>query len=294
MAAHPLRPGRAACRQTSADRPAPRCDRRRRPCRCRRPPPLPARQLFGLHANADISYYTAAAKALWTGLLDLQPRTGGAGDGASREEVVAGVARDIRSRLPEPFDVPLLRKSMGTPSPTQVRARAGSEGPPCLNEQPRARYALSLPCACSQLPCAGPPITTPPPPPPGRPCCCRSWSASTRCWPRWPPAWRTWRARSLGRSPSAGRSRSSRPRSPSAGCRPRGRASRRRRRSRSAPGSRGSHAATRSLRRGRRAASRASCGSRGCTRRRRTSRRWCRRRAATAGGRSTAATCAPR
>jgi dynein heavy chain len=84
--------------------------------------PPPHTQLFGLHANADISYYTAATKALWSGLLDLQPRTGGGpGSAPSREEVVGAVARDIRGRLPEPFDVLLLRKAFGVPSPTQVR-----------------------------------------------------------------------------------------------------------------------------------------------------------------------------
>jgi len=78
-------------------------------------------QLFGLHANADISYYTSAAKALWAGLVDLQPRTGGVGSGGqSREELMGAVARDIKGRLPAPFDVALVRKAIGTPSPTQV------------------------------------------------------------------------------------------------------------------------------------------------------------------------------
>lgn len=36
-------------------------------------------QVFGLHGNADISYYTNATKALWADLVDLQPRTGSSG-----------------------------------------------------------------------------------------------------------------------------------------------------------------------------------------------------------------------
>ncbi|GLI59150.1 hypothetical protein VaNZ11_000978 [Volvox africanus] len=77
-------------------------------------------EAFGLHANADISYYTSATKAIWTDLVDLQPRTGGGGGGVGREEFIGGVARDIFAKIPEPFDLPQLRKELGTPSPTQV------------------------------------------------------------------------------------------------------------------------------------------------------------------------------
>lgn len=87
------------------------------------PPDLPCPQspeAFGLHANADISYYTSATKAIWADLVDLQPRTGSGGGGVGREEFIAGVARDIAAKIPEPFDLPQLRKEMGTPSPTQV------------------------------------------------------------------------------------------------------------------------------------------------------------------------------
>lgn len=40
--------------------------------------------------------------------------------GISREEFIAGVARDIQTKIPEPFDMPLLKKEIGIPSPTQV------------------------------------------------------------------------------------------------------------------------------------------------------------------------------
>ena len=52
--------------------------------------------------------------------VDLQPRVGAVGAGLSREDVIAGVARDIASKIPEPFDLQLLHKSIDTPSPTQV------------------------------------------------------------------------------------------------------------------------------------------------------------------------------
>lgn len=77
-------------------------------------------QVFGLHANADISYYTAATKSMWNNLVDLQPRVGAAAGGISREAFVGSVASDIAAKIPEPFDVPLLAKGLGVPMPTQV------------------------------------------------------------------------------------------------------------------------------------------------------------------------------
>jgi dynein heavy chain len=81
---------------------------------------LPPLQVFGLHANADISYYTSDTRALWGDLVDLQPRVGAAAGAMSREEFVAGIVRDISAKIPEQFDLPLLAKGLGVPSPTQV------------------------------------------------------------------------------------------------------------------------------------------------------------------------------
>jgi len=81
---------------------------------------IPHCQVFGLHSNADISYYTAGAKELWSNLVDLQPCTGPVKGGLSREEFTAGVARDITAKIPEQFDLPLLAKELGVPTPTQV------------------------------------------------------------------------------------------------------------------------------------------------------------------------------
>jgi len=33
-------------------------------------------EVFGLHHNAEIGYYTGAAKEMWSHLIDLQPQTG--------------------------------------------------------------------------------------------------------------------------------------------------------------------------------------------------------------------------
>eukprot|EP00899_Mesostigma_viride_P018540 jgi/Mesvir1/26688/Mv20468-RA.1 len=77
-------------------------------------------EVFGLHPNADISYYTNGTKAIWRNLVDLQPRNTGDGAGGSRDEVIASVARDIQSKIPAPFDLLLMRKEMDVPTPVQV------------------------------------------------------------------------------------------------------------------------------------------------------------------------------
>jgi dynein heavy chain, axonemal len=77
-------------------------------------------EVFGLHANADIQYYSNATKDLWRDLIELQPRTAGSGGGVTREEFIALTARDILNAVPDPFDIPVIKKEIGAPSPTQV------------------------------------------------------------------------------------------------------------------------------------------------------------------------------
>lgn len=45
-------------------------------------------EVFGLHMNAEIGYYTNAAKDMWSCLINLQPETGGSSAGISRETYV--------------------------------------------------------------------------------------------------------------------------------------------------------------------------------------------------------------
>ncbi|XP_067295015.1 dynein axonemal heavy chain 10 isoform X2 [Pseudorasbora parva] len=78
-------------------------------------------EVFGLHPNAEIGYYTQAARDMWTHLIELQPQTGDSGGGISRDEYISQVARDIQSKLPEAFDLDVIRKKLGLEiSPTTV------------------------------------------------------------------------------------------------------------------------------------------------------------------------------
>jgi dynein heavy chain len=77
-------------------------------------------EVFGLHANADISYYTITTKTLWRDLVSLQPQGGDNQGGLRREEAISSIAVDLLAKLPKPFDLPKIKKEMGTPTPVQV------------------------------------------------------------------------------------------------------------------------------------------------------------------------------
>ena len=80
--------------------------------------------VFGLHPNAEIGYFTDASKVLWANLIDLQPRTGAGTAGASREDYIAGVVKDIQAKIPAGEDIMNIKKRLsaetGTVTPTQV------------------------------------------------------------------------------------------------------------------------------------------------------------------------------
>jgi len=76
--------------------------------------------VFGLHSNAEISYYNNAGKALWIDILTMQTSGGGAAGGINREDQISIIADDIQSKLPQAFDEYNIRKSFDEPSPTQV------------------------------------------------------------------------------------------------------------------------------------------------------------------------------
>uniref|UniRef100_A0A182TQL6 AAA+ ATPase domain-containing protein n=1 Tax=Anopheles melas TaxID=34690 RepID=A0A182TQL6_9DIPT len=62
-------------------------------------------EVFGLHSNAEIGYYTTAVRETWAHLIDLQPQTGADTGGISRDEFIDRAAVDILKKLPKPFDI---------------------------------------------------------------------------------------------------------------------------------------------------------------------------------------------
>lgn len=62
----------------------------------------PAPEAFGLHENADITCAQAETRDMLDIILSLQPRTAG-GVGASREEVIEKLSKDILGKTPDPW-----------------------------------------------------------------------------------------------------------------------------------------------------------------------------------------------
>ena len=78
-------------------------------------------EIFGLHPNAEIGYYTNAARDMWANLVELQPQDTGGSGGISREDHIANLAKDIQGKLPVLFDLDVIRRQRGNEiSPTTV------------------------------------------------------------------------------------------------------------------------------------------------------------------------------
>ncbi|KAF7265371.1 hypothetical protein GWI33_021219 [Rhynchophorus ferrugineus] len=66
--------------------------------------------VFGLHPNAEIGYYTQATKEMWNLLIELQPQVSSSDKGISREEFIDGVANDILRKIPEEYEIWRVRR----------------------------------------------------------------------------------------------------------------------------------------------------------------------------------------
>lgn len=66
-------------------------------------PVIPLPEVFGMHANADISKDQQETHLLFNSILLTQSRSS-SGGGKSDDEVIGGVAEDILSKLPKNFD----------------------------------------------------------------------------------------------------------------------------------------------------------------------------------------------
>ncbi|KAH8250122.1 hypothetical protein KR026_005577 [Drosophila bipectinata] len=77
--------------------------------------------VFGLHPNAEIGYYTMAARSIWSSLIELQPQTGEGTGGISRDDFIDSVAAGILKKLPAAFETWRIRKQIQMSlSPTGV------------------------------------------------------------------------------------------------------------------------------------------------------------------------------
>ncbi|CAF1153283.1 unnamed protein product [Adineta ricciae] len=79
-------------------------------------------EVFGLHPNAEIGYYTKSARDMWEQLIELQPQSAEASGGMSRDEYIDNTAADIIKRIPQQYDVDKVWKKFGGEaiSPTSV------------------------------------------------------------------------------------------------------------------------------------------------------------------------------
>ncbi|CAD7947894.1 unnamed protein product [Amoebophrya sp. A25] len=71
--------------------------------------------VFGLHPNAEINYFTNAAKEIWFGLLAMETGSGGSEGGVSRDDHIAKVADDIVKRIPDD-DLKFIKDDVPTPN----------------------------------------------------------------------------------------------------------------------------------------------------------------------------------
>ncbi|XP_049877279.1 dynein axonemal heavy chain 10 [Pectinophora gossypiella] len=68
-------------------------------------------EVFGLHPNAEIGYFSQAVRSIWGHLIELQPQTSEAAGGMSRDDFVDNVATDVLDKLPAEFEIWRVRKA---------------------------------------------------------------------------------------------------------------------------------------------------------------------------------------
>ena len=75
-------------------------------------PEVDTPEVFGLHANADITYRLRNAATVLGTILDIQPRQSGGGGGLSREEQVVILADDLLKKMPQPWNKDHVKECM--------------------------------------------------------------------------------------------------------------------------------------------------------------------------------------
>ena len=78
-------------------------------------------EVFGLHPNAEITYFTNASKMMWENLILMQATESKGGSAINKEDFVDKIAADLQNKVPAIFDVNALRKDAGEIiSPTKI------------------------------------------------------------------------------------------------------------------------------------------------------------------------------
>jgi dynein heavy chain len=77
-------------------------------------------EVFGLHSNAEISYFTNSSKEMWINLISMQTSDTSGGGGTNKEEYISSVAVGIQEKLPEIMDLYNIKKKYELPQPTTI------------------------------------------------------------------------------------------------------------------------------------------------------------------------------
>nr|XP_046467282.1 dynein axonemal heavy chain 10 [Neodiprion pinetum] len=70
-------------------------------------------EVFGLHPNAEIGYFTQATRDMWRNLIELQPQTAESSTGISRDDFIDNVAKDILVKMPPEYDMIKVKRNFG-------------------------------------------------------------------------------------------------------------------------------------------------------------------------------------
>jgi dynein heavy chain len=77
-------------------------------------------EVFGLHSNAEISYYNNATKEVWANLISMQVTSSSSSGGVNREEHIENITDSVLAQLPEILDMYKVKKRFEAPTPCQT------------------------------------------------------------------------------------------------------------------------------------------------------------------------------
>ncbi|XP_011639724.2 dynein heavy chain 10, axonemal [Pogonomyrmex barbatus] len=78
-------------------------------------------EVFGLHPNAEIGYFTKAVKGMWRHLIEIQPQTVEDIVGINKDEFVDNVAKEVLTKIPAPYDINKVKINFGVAvTPTAI------------------------------------------------------------------------------------------------------------------------------------------------------------------------------